>query len=61
MKKSFNTFNKYLEEVKYKQTMMNNKITKIKNTLEENNSKITEAEQISELEDRMVEINWKAK
>jgi len=57
MKKSFNTFNKYLEEVKYKQTMMNNKITKIKNTLEENNSKITEAEQISELEDRMVEIN----
>ena len=57
MQKSFNTFNKYLEEVKYKQTMMNNKITKIKNTLEENNSKITEAEQISELEDRMVEIN----
>ena len=57
MQKSFNTFNKYLEEVKYKQIMMNNKITKIKNTLEENNSKITEAEQISELEDRMVEIN----
>ena len=60
MQESFNTFNKYLEEVKYKQTMMNNTITEIKNTLEEN-SIITEAEQISELEDRMVEINWKAK
>ena len=36
MQESFNTFNKYLEEVKYKQTMMNNTITEIKNTLEEN-------------------------
>ena len=34
MQESFNTFNKYLEEVKYKQTMMNNTITEIKNTLE---------------------------
>ena len=37
---------------------MNNAITKIKNTLEGNNSRITVAEdRISEVEDRMVEIN----
>ena len=50
-------FNKDLEEVKNKQTVMNNTITEMKNTLEGKNSKIKEAEkQISELEDRMVEI-----
>ena len=39
---------------------MNNTITEIKNTPEGNNSRITEAEeQISELEDRMVEITAK--
>ena len=37
---------------------MNNAINEIKNSLERNNSRITEAEdRISELEDRMVEIN----
>ena len=37
---------------------MNNAINEIKNTLEGNNSRITEAEnRISEVEDRMVEIN----
>ena len=37
---------------------MNNIITEMKNTLEGINSRITEAEeQISELEDRVVEIN----
>ena len=37
---------------------MNNAINKIKNTLEGNNSRITEAEdRISEAADRMVEIN----
>ena len=36
---------------------MNNKITKMKNTLEEINSRITEAEErVSDLEDRMVEF-----
>ena len=36
---------------------MNNIITKMKNTLEGINSRVTEAEeQISDLEDRMVEI-----
>ena len=38
---------------------MNNAITEIKSTLEGTNSRITEAEEIyiSEVEDRMVEIN----
>ena len=40
---------------------MNNIITEMKNTLEGINSKITDAEeQISELEDRMVEITTAA-
>ena len=50
------TFNKDLEELKNKQTVMNN-TTEIKNTPEEINSRITEAEErIIELEDRTVEI-----
>ena len=50
------TNNKELEELKSKQTVMNNTINE-KNTLEGINSRITEAEErISELEDRMVEI-----
>ena len=37
---------------------MNNAINEIKNTLEGTNSRITEAEErISEMDDRMVEIN----
>ena len=51
------TFNKDLEELKSKQTVMNNTITEIKNTLEGINSTITVAEEwISELGDKMVEI-----
>ena len=51
-------FNKDLEEVKKCQSIVNNAITEIKNTLEGTNSRITEAEdRISEVEDRMVEIN----
>ena len=51
-------FNKDLEELKNKQTEMNNTITEMKNTLEGINSQTTinEAEQISDLEDRMVEF-----
>ena len=50
-------FNKDLEELKNKQTEMNNTITEVKNTLEGINSRITEAEEwISNLEDRMVEF-----
>ena len=37
-------FSKDLEEIKNRQSAMNNTITEIKNTLEENNSRITEAE-----------------
>ena len=50
-------FNKDLEKLKSKQTVMNNTITEIKNTLEGIKGRITEAEEwISELEDRMVQI-----
>ena len=38
------TFNKDLEELKSKQTMMNNTINEIKNSLEGINSRITETE-----------------
>ena len=51
-------FNKDLEEMKKSQSIMNNAINEIKNTLEGTNSRITEAEiRVSEVEDRMVEIN----
>ena len=57
MEKIKETFNKDLEELKSKQTMMNNTINEIKNSLEGINSRITEAEErISELEYKIVEI-----
>ena len=57
MQKIQGTFNKDLEELKSKQTMMNNIINEIKNSLEGINSRITEAEEwISDLEDKIVEI-----
>ena len=50
-------FNKDLEELKSKQTMMKNTLNEIKNSLEGINSRITEAEErISDLEDKRVEI-----
>ena len=50
-------FNRDLEELKSKLTMMSNTISEIKNSLEGINSKITEAvERISDLEDKIVEI-----
>ena len=49
-------FHRDLEELKNKQTEMNNTIIEVKNTLEGINSRITEAERINDLEDRMVEI-----
>ena len=56
-------FNKDLEEIKNSQSAMNITKTEIKNTVEGNKSRVTEAEKwISELEDRMMEINeaeWK--
>ena len=57
MEKIQEMFNKYLEELKSKQTMMNNIINDIKNSLGGINSRITEAEeQISAPEDKIVEI-----
>ena len=44
MEKVKETFNKDLEEIKSKQTMMNNTINEIKSSLEGINSRITEAE-----------------
>ena len=50
-------FNKDLEEIIKRQSIMNNATNEIKNTLEGTNSRITESEdRISEVEDRMVEI-----
>ena len=51
-------FNKDIEEIKKSQSIMNNAIAEIKSPLEGSNSRITEAEDgISEVEDRMVELN----
>ena len=51
------TFNKDLEELNSKQTMMNNTINEIKHSLEGVNSRINEAEEwISDLEVKIVEI-----
>ena len=50
-------FNKDIEELKNKQSTNKNTVTEIKNTLEGNHSRVTEAEEhINELEDRRVEI-----
>jgi len=60
MKKMQDSINKDIEELKNKHTEINNKNTEIENTLEGINSRISEAkEQISRLEDRMVEITAK--
>ena len=56
MQKMQDSINKDPEELKNKHTETNNTITEIKNTLERINSKISEAEQINELEDKMVDI-----
>ena len=56
MEKMQESINKDLEELKDKHTETNNTITEIKNTPEGINRRISEAEQISELEDKMVEI-----
>ena len=57
MDKIQETFNKDLEELRSKQTMMNNTINEIKNSPEGINSRITEAEErINDLEDKIVEI-----
>ena len=57
MEKIQETFNKELEELKSKQTVMNNTINEIKNSQEGINNRIAEAEEwISDLEDKIVEV-----
>ena len=57
MEKVQETINKDLEELKSKQTMLNNTVNEIKNDLQGINIRKTEAEeQISDLEDKIVEI-----
>ena len=56
MEKIQETLNKDLEELKCKQTMMNNTINEIKNSLGVNSRITEEEEQISDLEDKIVEI-----
>ena len=57
MEKLQETFNKDLEELKSKQTIMINTINEIKNSLEGINSRMTEAEKWrSDLEDKIVKI-----
>ena len=56
MEKMQESINKDLKELKNKHTETNNTITEIKNSLEGISSRISEKEQISELEDKMVEI-----
>ena len=61
MEKIQETFNKDLEELKSKQTMMNNTTNESKNSLEGINSRITEAEEwINDLEDTILEITTRA-
>ena len=50
-------FNKDLEEIKRSQSIMNNAITEIKNTLERTKSKTEAENRIREVEDIMVEVN----
>ena len=56
MEKMQDSINKDLEELKNKHTKTNNTITEIKNTLEGISSRVPEAEQVSELEDKIAEI-----
>ena len=56
MEKIQETFNKDLEELKIKQTMINNTTNELKNSLEVIKSRITEAERITAMEYKIVEI-----
>ena len=55
MEKMQESINKDLEELKNKHAETNNTMTEIKNTLEKISSRISMAEPISELEDKMME------
>ena len=51
------TFNKEIENIKRDQSETKNSITEIKHTLHRINNKLEEAEQISDMEDRIMETN----
>ena len=55
MEKMQESINNSLEELKNKHAETNNTMTEIKNTLEKISSRISMAEPISELEDKMME------
>ena len=57
MEKIQETFNRELEKLKSKQTMMKNTINEVENSLQGINNRITEVEErISDLKDKIVEI-----
>ena len=56
MEKMQESINKDLKQLKNKHTETNDTLAEIKNTIEGINSRISEAELNSELEDKMVEI-----
>ena len=56
MEKMQESIKEDLQELKNKHTQTDDTITEIKNTVKGINSRISEAERISELEDKMVEI-----
>ena len=58
MEKMQESIKEDLEELKNKHTQTDDKITEIKNTVKGINSRISEAERISELEDKMLEITY---
>ena len=58
MEKIQESINKNLEELKNKHAETNNTITEIKNTLGGINSSVSETEEYSELEDKVVKITF---
>ena len=58
MEKMQESINKDLEELKNKHTETSNTITEIKNTLGGINSSVSETEEYSELEDKVVKITF---
>ena len=58
---TINRINKDIDEIKNKQTKMNNTMAEIKNTLGTNSGLTDEEKRINELEDKMVQITVKSR
>jgi len=54
---TLNTLNKEIENIKKNKSEMKNSVNEIKNTLEGINSRLKEAEQIGDMDDRVMENN----